>query len=403
MESHDDSYFGTQADNPDTARSITRNLRNLAIAAPLRSRYLYCNMMYTVATHLVEVKTQQPFPQFLSQQLFQPLEMDSTCLQPGAARANGLGGRIATGYVWSKSTAYRGLQSPDCPEGQGAGSVLSSANDMIKWVRALINQEGPITPKVYQGLVKLRSFPHQHPARIKPYTSPVIYAAGLDVYYYRGHTIIGHSGVIAGFSSRFVFSPDLKFGAVVMGNSGGVVSISTTLIRKLIDGVLGISEPERPVASRSKKDASFSQQNIAKGKEKKKHNKPLTLNGQQDGNGGKKGKTADGSENLTGQEKPLEHYTGKYWNAGYREMEVEIKDGHLFIDATDRSMGFTLRFCHVRDQTNYTAYLTDAAEEGEDPIEAEFVFGEGRETRMGLRMEESIPGLIWFERISGKQ
>lgn len=349
--------------------------------------------MYTVATHLIETKTQQSFFRFLGERLFEPLGMSSSCLHPGAARAKGLGDRIATGYTWSKKTAYRGLQSPDCPEGQGAGSVISSANDMIKWVKALVNQEGPITPRVYQGLVKLRSFPHQHPARIKPYTSPVIYAAGLDVYYYRGCTIIGHNGVIPGFASRFVFSPELNFGAVLMGNSGGAGSIATVLVRKWIDGVLGVSEMESPMVLRLKKDTSHCQQNKAKVKEKKKKKKCPAPDLRRDENGDQKDKLADG------QEKPLKHYAGKYWNAGYREMEVQIKGDHLFIDATDRSMGFTVRFCHVGDQTKYTAYLADEVEGDEDPVEAEFVFEEGEGARMGLRLEDSIPGLIWFERM----
>lgn len=53
----------------------------------------------------------------------------------------------------------------------------------------------------------------------------------------------------------------------------------------------------------------------------------------------------------------------------------------MFIGATDRSMGFTLRFTHVRYQTRYTAYSTDAVEGGDDPLEAECVFEEGRVMR----------------------
>lgn len=355
--------------------------------------------MYTVITHLIEVKTQQSFSDFLHERLFRPLNMNSTCLQPGRARSNGLGDRIATGYIWTKNTSYSGLQSPDCPEGQGAGSVMSSANDMIKWVRALIRQEGPITQKIYQGLVRLRSFPYQYPARIKPYTSPTIYAAGLDVYYYRGYMIVGHSGVIPGFSSRFIFSPDLKLGAVFLGNSGGAGSVSTVLVRKLIDSVLGVAMPEQGGNCKSSKDVQTAQGKDA-GK-KKKNKKPQRQDDRQSKPNNTQGQKADRQNRQSpseAQEKPLELYTGKYRNAGYRGMEVQIKDGELFIDATDRSMGFTLRFVHVRDQTQYTAYLTDAVEGGDDPLDAEFVFESGKVMRMGLRLEQALPGLIWFDR-----
>ncbi|KAJ5179224.1 hypothetical protein N7492_002434 [Penicillium capsulatum] len=325
--------------------------------------------------------------------------MSSTCLQPSDARARGFADRIATGYTWSKKTAYRGLQSPDCPEGQGAGSVISSANDMIKWVKALINQEDPITRRVYEGLVKLRSFPHQHPSRIKPYTSPVIYAAGLDVYYYRGYMVAGHSGVIRGFASRFVFCPDLKLGAVVMGNSNGAGSISTTFIRKLIDEALGVLETDKP-GRETPRNVSQAQPKKPKEKKNQKKNQKNTYTpGNEEKNSGKTVKDAGRDETCSsGQERSLEDYTGRYWNAGYRGMEVQIKDDHLFIDATDRSMGFTLQFRHLQGQTKYTAYLTDVVEEGEDPVEAEFSIEDDSVTRLGLRLEESISGLIWFDR-----
>jgi len=171
--------MGPRAAQPDDARCITRNLRNLPVAASLRARYLYCNMMYTVATYLVEVKSRQPFSDFLHERFFQPLGMESTTLQPGSARTRGLGDRLATGYHWDRSGArYEGFQSPDCPESQGAGSIITSANDFIKWVRALVDREHPISDRVYRGLVRLRSFPNPNAIRLKPHTSPAMYAAG---------------------------------------------------------------------------------------------------------------------------------------------------------------------------------------------------------------------------------
>lgn len=43
-------------------------------------------MMYTVATHLVEVVSKQPFSEFLEQRFFEPLSMNSSSLQPARAR-----------------------------------------------------------------------------------------------------------------------------------------------------------------------------------------------------------------------------------------------------------------------------------------------------------------------------
>lgn len=62
-----------RAAHPENTRSVTRNQRNLSVAAPTRSRYLYCNFTYTVATHLVEVKSKQSFSEFLTDASSNPL------------------------------------------------------------------------------------------------------------------------------------------------------------------------------------------------------------------------------------------------------------------------------------------------------------------------------------------
>jgi hypothetical protein len=99
------------------------------------------------------------------------------------------------------------------------------------------------------------------------------------------------------------------------------------------------------------------------------------------------------------QETPLNAYIGKYWHPGYHALTVEIKGDKLFIDATDRSMGFTLTFDHVCEQTKYTAHLSDFLEGGDDPVQAEFRFEDGKAVKMGLHLEIALKEMIWFERV----
>ncbi|CAG8094208.1 unnamed protein product [Penicillium olsonii] len=391
----------------DNAKSITRNVRNLTVAAPVRSRYLYCNMMYTVLTHLVEVKTEKPFAEFLEEKIFIPLAMTSSNLQPANARAKGLGSSIATGYIWDKASGYRECPCADCPEGQGAGSVITSANDLIKWVKALVNQEGPITPQLYRGLLRPRSFPNHHPARLRPFTSPPVYAAGMEIYYYRGHMIVGHDGVVPGFGGRFAFIPEIKFGAVVLGNSSEAGIVAGILIRELIDDALGVPEAERRGGVRSKKiNTAVPVQTEKKEKRKGKKDRSPKPN-QVDGKRHDVQKVnADQSQpdiSAEPQTKPLDQYTGQYWNDGYRGMNVQIRNDRLFIDASDRAMGFHLTFHHISGQTKYIAMLVDAVEGGSDRIEAEFLFRRDQVVGMGLRLERSLKDLIWFGRVDERR
>ncbi|CAG9956308.1 unnamed protein product [Clonostachys rosea f. rosea IK726] len=381
LSGHNNSCLGVRAKSPDTPRSITRNLRNLSIAAPLRSRYLYSNTMYTVATHLVEEKSKKSFADFLQGRIFAPLGMASTHLQPQRARDHGLGSRLSAGYLWEKEdSTYYGIEIQDCPEGQGAGSVVSSANDLILWVKALMNREGPICEDVYQGMVRLRSFRDPSGKRLRPLTSPSFYAAGIEIYYYRGHAVVWHDGNTAGFSGRFFFVPELKVGAVVLGNASGAMAVSSILMRELLDDALGVPQEARRAQEKGKKkEGKKRATKVAAGPP------PRSARG--------RGKTE-----LQAQVTPLAAYTGDYSNAGYHSLRAEIKDGRLFIDATDRSFGFTLEFEHREGQTKYTAYLCDFLEGGADPIAAEFSFEGGVAVRMGLDLEPALKKLIWFER-----
>ncbi|KAM0310955.1 hypothetical protein ACHAPQ_012440 [Fusarium lateritium] len=407
MPGHDDSYMGLRAAEPDNARSITRNLRNLAHAAPPGMRYIYCNMMYTVLTHLIEVKTQQSFGEYLQQRIFTPLRMASSSLQPENAKARGHGNRLAKGHIWDKKTSsYREIEATDCPEGQGAGSVVTSVNDFIKWIKALLNREGLINEDVYQGLIQPRSSRLVKNRQKKANIDRLSYAAGMDSYWHGDYAAFGHSGDITGFGSRFVFLPDLKFGAVVMGNSSGTNSVAAQLFRELIEDVTS-PRHDQPSLARSKFDNEGRNQHEtsiqanAKQRDKGKRTAGKTRQGSR-GTPEEKGKNKDESPAETTKEQNLElvSYTGNYWNPGYRSMKVEIKTDRLFIDATDRSLGFTAYLQHQEDGLRFDAHVRDAFDTGAEILRTEFVVDNRAVVRMGIDLEPLVNDLIWFDRVT---
>lgn len=68
---HDFSHMSYRAEHPDTPQSITRNLRNLENAAPLRQTFIYSNIMYIVASWLVEKMSGISFASFLLKEFFE--------------------------------------------------------------------------------------------------------------------------------------------------------------------------------------------------------------------------------------------------------------------------------------------------------------------------------------------
>lgn len=349
--------------------------------------------MYTVATYLVEVVSQQSFSEVLQHRIFEPLGMESTCIQPEGARKRGLGDRIATGHCWEKKKGYRQFSTPDCPEAQGAGSIMTSVNDFILFVKALMNQEGPITERVYHDMIRMRSIPNPNTKWLRPYTSSTIYAAGMEIYWYRGHMVVGHDGGVPGFGSRFFFMPSHKFGGCIFGNSSEGSAVPTMIAREMIDEVLGVPEESRKQSKKSQKSGQTQVRAVNDQPQEQPTSKQDEKAGQAPA-----AKYADkGKQEM--QTTNLSAYTGDFWNAGYHILRVEIQHGKLFIDATDRSMGFTLTFDHVAGQTKYIARQSDWLEGGDEPLDAEFEFKDGQAVRMGLKFEYDLDGLIWFDRV----
>ncbi|KAF5246169.1 hypothetical protein FANTH_6936 [Fusarium anthophilum] len=403
MPGHDPSYMGTHAAEPDDAQSITRNLRNLAVAAPPRTRYIYCNMMYTVLTHLIEAKSRQSFSEFLQKRIFDRLGMALSSLQPEAAKARGHDHRLAKGHIWDKKSAsYRDFEAVKCPEGQGAGSVISSVNDFIKFLRALIDHNGPISEDVYQGLTRPRSERGANYRQRKSGIDRIFYTAGMDLYWQGGHAIFGHSGDITGFGSRFVFLPDLKFGAVVMGNSSGTNSVAAQLFREFIAEVINSDIDRQQLSASADRGVPMKPPEMRMHQNSVSQNHPTGMVKTK----GRKEKdqkidsTAVTEVNAVSQgTKALGAYTGDYWNPGYHNIRVETRDDELFIDATDRSMGFTARLKHKRDQSVYEAHVRDAFDTGDEVLMTEFIIEDGKVVRMGMDLEPLVGDLIWFDKV----
>lgn len=337
---------------------------------------MYNNMMFTVAAYLVEHLSGKTFGDFLHQNIFTPLKMDSTNLQPSAAIKAGFKDRLAQPYYWHKeSESIRPTELQETPEAEGAGSIITSVNDYIKWVKALMNQEPPISDEVYKGLTTPRSIcsPNLDEEKKDPFSSPILYTAGLETHFYRGYRVIKHDGLIAGFCSAHFFLPALEFGAVILGNSTQASDIVETICSELIDEAIQTPVSERPDWNFIQQEANRRSQEERDQESKDPANrKPLEL--------------------------PLSTYLGTYNNAGYHELTVEDRSGQLFIDAKDRSFGFYITFEHFSDGKIFEATLIDHFEGEEEKLDAEFQLEGDKAVRMGIKFEEDLDDMIWFDR-----
>lgn len=344
-------------------------------------------MMYTVLTHLIEVKTGKSFSDFLEESFFTPLGMESTALQPSRISAKGLDDKVAKAHVWDKDKKiFVVCNALESPEAQGAGCILSTAPDYIKWVKAMMKKEGPVTAKLYRDLTKARSITRPWQSSPKKLLSPDLYTAGLEVSYYRGYQIFGHDGAVDGFGSRHFWVPALGLGCVVLGNGTDAGDIGNVIQMHLVDELLGIPEDQR-VARGDDSDSGASDADKEEDDE--------TLQ--------KAIKRLYPGVEQRALELSLDSYTGNYWNMGYRGVTVQIQEDHLFIDANDRSLPLELVITHVSARSLFIAHQRLGESVGgvwERFTKVQFKWEGDRVVGLGLDWEERIPGgMIWFDRV----
>lgn len=352
-------------------------------------------MMYSVASYLVEKKSGISFADFLENRFFKPLDMASTNLQPERARAKGLGDRISPGHWWDrKAKKYSEFLIPDAPEGQGAGSIITSVNDYVKYVRALMNQEEPFTEEIYTGLITPRKIVELENEKLSPFTSQLLYAAGWEVHHYRGHLVVSHDGCIAGSSSCHFFIPDFKFGGAIFGNSDDACNIGEVLLQEFLDELIGLPQDQR-----LNWDKVLYEKDTGKKYEDYGKNDNEEIEDEEKEAEEERQKLCPGIKEPEPQVMPLSAYTGEYWNPGWRGLVVEIKDGQLFIDCSDRSYVFTLQLRHVCEQTKYIAIQREVVGGRATMLRTEFRFDNGTAVRLGVWFEDKLDDYIWFDRV----
>jgi CubicO group peptidase (beta-lactamase class C family) len=166
----------------------------------------YNNSAYVFAAMVVERVTDRPFPEWMAEEVFAPLRMDSTFVRahPGVVIPD-----AAMGYV-PAPTGFR--EARDIAGAMGAGSIYTTVADLARWMRNLHTGElgGPDV--------------------IRQMTTPFVlttgdtteYGLGLFIDTERGLNRIQHGGGDTAHQSTFIYYPELQAGYVVLSNHAAI-------------------------------------------------------------------------------------------------------------------------------------------------------------------------------------
>ncbi|MEK7854520.1 MAG: serine hydrolase domain-containing protein, partial [Acidobacteriota bacterium] len=208
--------------------------------AKLREKFGYQNLMYATAGEIVAVAQKKPWEEFVPERIFKPLGMSNSNMsmkEMEKAKDRSLGYNYNFDTTQTQKLPYRDIDQvgPAC-------SINSSANDMAKWVRFVLNS-GSVDGK---RLVSPQGFAEWVKPQMKVNPAGTVnYGLGWFVEKWNGLTVWQHGGNIDGFNAMVALLPEKKLGFVMLTNVTAS-SMGSELMPMIWENIAG--KPEAPKA-----------------------------------------------------------------------------------------------------------------------------------------------------------
>ena len=230
-----------------TRRELWDRLRYLEPAAPLRTKFLYNNLMFTAAGQVVEELSGKTWEQFVQHRIFEPLGMSHSTL---TIEDNLKGPEPAVPYSERRDSTelyrqpYYTAEVAIAP----AGAINSNVEDLSRWVIALLNK-GKVDGKQVIPEAVLRET--MAPSLGLPNSTlesrgwgenlNAYYGMGRTISSYRGHLLALHGGDLPGFHSQISIMPNDSIGVIVLVIGDHVAPMYNGLTYNIYERLLGLS------------------------------------------------------------------------------------------------------------------------------------------------------------------
>ena len=182
-------------------------------------QFAYSNVAYALLAAVVEQAAHVPYAQFMHAHLFVPAAMRST-----GCFTNHRPPTLATPYIPQLGETLSPVPDSWREAIPGAGTVYSTAEDMMRWDRAL--WDGSILPADF-----MRTIAAERPPQ---------YRDGLAIASRMGHKVVGHDGQMTGFVARYDHFPGADATLLALGN------VDTQAIDVMKGGLTNVLFGERP-------------------------------------------------------------------------------------------------------------------------------------------------------------
>jgi CubicO group peptidase (beta-lactamase class C family) len=211
LPSDPDNSNHTDMHNPFVDYSVAQMydyLSHVTLTRDIGSEFEYSNFGVGLLGHLLALRANTDYEALLRSRILNPLGMLHTGITVDPATQK----HLVAGHYTPETPAPR-FQAPTVP---GAGSLRSSANDLLNYLAANMGQLDGTLAAVIDST---------HPMRHTTGKPETDIALGWLIYHKHGSDIIWHSGLTNGFNAYIGFDLKGKRGVVVLANMHGNVSL----------------------------------------------------------------------------------------------------------------------------------------------------------------------------------
>lgn len=227
----DAGYPAYTLPQPDSIEERVRSLRDARLVSEPGTEFHYTDLNYAVLARLVEVRSGEPFTEYLRNHIFTPLAMKDTTNVITSAETSRVAPNLAQGHILAFGVPIP-HQELDGYLG-GSGGVISTAEDMANYL-IMQNNGGRFHGK---ALASPESVTLMH-------TAP----GGIDSSYAMGWIapepdakprVIEHNGVLSAFHADMALLPDDGYGVVLLYNYNYALANFNGIKQGLIDLLTG--------------------------------------------------------------------------------------------------------------------------------------------------------------------
>jgi len=229
-----------------STKEVVQRLADVPLKNGFRSGYAYDNILFAVATLVIEEASGQSYADYLREHLFKPVGMDDslvdmTGLKPGMD--------VAMGHAKFDFKDLKPVPPMAWLNDPGAGGIYSSVHDMAKWMN--VQLAGGVLPskgadgepqRLFSERAQQEMWSMLTPIKIGKPSIPELapltpnfsgYGESWFLSDYRGQKLVWHTGGWPGMVSRVTLVPGENLGVVVLTNAESGAAFNAVTYRVL--------------------------------------------------------------------------------------------------------------------------------------------------------------------------